>query len=127
MNEMDDNQIAPAVERIREEASERDWASLLARAVDDVTRIVHSEFRLLVAGMKTVLDEGIDRILAFIAIGVLMMIGAVCLIAAIIMFLREFVGLPWWQSFGVTAIAMFAVAIAIRAATSRRRATPALT
>src|SRR5579863_10186327 len=94
---MPENQIIRRNDRISvESAAAADWASLVARAVDDITRIVHSEFRLLVAGMQTVLDEGIDRVLGFVATGVLIMAGALCMLAAIIMFLHEFVMLPWW-------------------------------
>jgi Putative Actinobacterial Holin-X, holin superfamily III len=124
---MADNQLTPADERIRTEARDTDWTGLLARVVDDMTRIVHSEFRLLSASMKGALDEEIDRIFAFVATGVLMMVGALCLIAAIIMFLHEFVQLPWWQSFGITGVAMFAIAIVTRAAASRRPPPPAIT
>ncbi len=124
---MAENQLTLANERIRTEARDTDWTGLLARVVDDMTRIVHSEFRLLSANMKGALDEEIDRIFAFVATGVLMMVGALCLIAAIIMFLHEFVQLPWWQSFGITGVAMFAIAIATRAATSRRPSPPAIT
>jgi hypothetical protein len=125
---MPENQIIRRNDRISvESAAAADWASLVARAVDDITRIVHSEFRLLVAGMQTVLDEGIDRVLGFVATGVLIMAGALCMLAAIIMFLHEFVMLPWWQSFGITALLMFGIAIAVRAATMRRPAPPAIT
>ena len=124
---MAENQLTPGNDRIRSEAREGDWASLFTRAVDDLTRIVHSEFRLLVAGMKSVLDEEIDRVLAFVATGVLMMVGALCMLTAIIMFLHEFLLLPWWQSFGITSLAMFAIAIAIRGLASRRPAPPAIT
>jgi len=124
---MAENQLTPGDDRIRTVARDDDWTSLFARAVDDLTRIVHSEFRLLVAGMKTVLDEEIDRVLAFLVTGVLMMVGALCMIAAIIMFLHEFLLLPWWQSFGITALAMFAIAVVIRAMASRRPASPAIT
>ncbi len=124
---MAENQLTPSGDRIRTEPRDDDWTSLFARAVDDLTRIVHSEFRLLVAGMKAVLDEEIDRVLAFMVTGVLMMVGALCMIAALIMFLHEFLLLPWWQSFGITALAMFAIAIVIRATASRRPAPPAIT
>ena len=117
---MAENQLIPR-NRLDDEARGTDWSSLLARAVDDVTRIMHSEFRLLSAGIKTALDEEIDRVLAFVATGALMMGGAICLLAAIIMFLHEFAMLPWWQSFGITALLLFATAIALSAVASSRR------
>ncbi len=125
---MPENQLIRRSDRIApDSAAAADWASLVARAVDDITRIVHSEFRLLVAGMQTVLDEGIDRVLGFVATGVLLMAGGFCMLAAIIMFLHEFAMRPWWQSFGLTALLMFGIAIAVRAATTRRTVPPAIT
>lgn len=124
---MAENQLTPGSDRIRSEAREEDWTSLFARAVDDLTRIVHSEFRLLVAGIKGVMDEEIDRVLAFVVSGVLIFAGALCLLAAIIMFLHEFLQLPWWQSLGITAIAMFVIAFALRSFASRRFSPPAIT
>jgi len=62
-------------ERVQAEARDTDWATLIGRAVDDMTRIVHSEFRLLSASMKTVLDQEIDRVLTFVASFMLMEIG----------------------------------------------------
>jgi hypothetical protein len=117
---MAENQLAPKNDRIRTEAREADWSSLLARAIDDMTRIVHSELRLLSASMKTMLGEEIDRVFAFLATGVLMVGGAICGLAAAILFLHEYAKLPWWQSFGITGLALFAIAIAVGAfATSR--------
>ena len=119
---MAENQLIPN-DRLDAEARETDWTSLLARAVDDITRIMHSEFRLLSASMKTALDEEIDRVLAFVATGALIMVGAICMLAGIIMFLHEYAMLPWWQSYGITALLLFATAIALSAfANSRRKA-----
>jgi hypothetical protein len=145
---MAENELIPSDDRIRSEAREADWSSLLARAVDDLTRLAHSEIRLLVAELKTVAHEELadlkvgvhaevaelktvlhqetDRVLAFIAAGVLMMVGAGCILAAAIQFFHEFVMLPWWQSFGIVGLALFAIAIAFPGFASRRRKTPAM-
>ena len=53
--------------------------------------------------------------------------GAICLLAAIIMFLHEFLLLPWWESFGITALGLFAVAIAVGAFASARPKPPEIT
>lgn len=124
---MAENQLIHRNDRIRTEAREADWASLLARAIDDMTRIVHSELRLLTAGMRTVLDEEIDRVLAFVATGVLTVGGAICVLAAAILFLHEYAMLPWWQSFGITGLVLFAIAIALGAFATSRRQTRAIT
>lgn len=114
-------------DRIHTEARETDWSTLLTRAIDDITRIAQSEARLVTAGIRNALAEQIDRIFAFAATGALMAAGALCLIAAAIMFLHEFAMLPWWQSFGITALALFAVGIAIAMFASRRPRPPAIT
>jgi len=124
---MAENPLVHRSDRARTEARATDWASLLARAIDDLTRIAHSELKLLAASMKTALDEEVDRILAFIATGVMMLSGAICLLAAVIMFLHEFLALPWWQSFGITALILFAIAIAISALASSGKKPPAIT
>jgi len=123
---MAENQLIPSNDRIRAEARESDWASLLARAIDDMTRIVHSELRLFSANMKTVLAEETDRVLASIATGVLMASGAICLVAAAILFLHEYARLPWWQSFGVVGMALFAIAIGVGAFATSRSKTSAI-
>ena len=117
---MAENQLIPR-DRLEAEARDTDWSSLLARAVDDVTRIMHSEFRLLSAAMKTALSEEIDRVIAIVASGLLLSAGAICALAALILFLHEFAMLPWWQSFGATALLLFATAIALSAIMSSRR------
>jgi hypothetical protein len=111
-------------ERVQAEARDTDWATLIGRAVDDMTRIVHSEFRLLSASMKTVLDQEIDRVLTFVASFMLMAGGALCVLAAVILFLHEFAGLPWWQSFGITGLGLFAIAIAVGALAGSRPRIP---
>lgn len=111
-------------ERVQAEARDTDWATLIGRAVDDMTRIVHSEFRLLTASMKTVLDQEIDRVLTFVASFMLMAGGALCVLAAVILFLHEFAGLPWWQSFGITGLGLFAIAIAVGALAGSRPRIP---
>jgi hypothetical protein len=124
---MAENQLIHRNNRIRAEARDTDWATLIARAVDDITRIVDSEFRLLSASMKTVLDEEIDRVLAFVATGVLMVGGVICVLAAVIGFLHEYAMLPWWQSFGICGLTLFALAIALGAYAARRPRPPAIT
>lgn len=124
---MAENQLISRTDRLRAEARETDWGTLIARAVDDITRILHSEFRLLTASMKTVFDEEVDRVLAFVATGVLMVGGAICVLAAAILFLHEYAMLPWWQSFGITGLALFAIAIALGAFATSRPNPPAIT
>jgi hypothetical protein len=124
---MAESQLTPRNERVHLEARQTDWSSLLARAIDDMTRIVHSELKLLSVGIKAALDEEIDRVLALAVTGMLIVGGVICGLAALILFLHEFAMLPWWQSFGITALVLFAIAIALRAFAKSRARTPALT
>lgn len=99
----------------------------MARAIDDITRIMQSEIRLVTTSMRTILAEQTDRVLGFIASGVLMMFGMMCILAAMILFLHEYAMLPWWQSFGITGLLLFAIAIAVRAFATARPKTPIIT
>jgi hypothetical protein len=122
---MAENQLIHRQDRIQAEARDTDWATLIGRAVDDLTRIVHSELRLLSASMKIALDQEVDRVLAFVASFMLMAGGAICILAAVIFFLHEFARLPWWQSFGITGLGLFAIAIAVGAFAGSRPKPPA--
>ena len=124
---MAENQLVPRNDRVRAEARDADWGTLLGRAIDDITRIVHSELRLFSASMKSVLAEETDRVLAAIATGVLMAGGAICVLVAAILFLHEYARLPWWQSFGIVGMGLFAIAIAFGAFAASRSKTPAIT
>jgi hypothetical protein len=117
---MAENQLIQRNERIRVEARETDWGTLLGRAVDDLTRIVHSEAQLLTLSLKTLFDEEVDRVIAFIITGTLMAGGGICLLAAAILFLHEFAMLPWWASFGAVGLALFAIAILVGSFASSR-------
>jgi len=123
---MAENQLIPRSERVRAEARDTDWATLIGRAVDDLTRIMHSEGQLLVAGVRGALSEGIDRVVALVATGVAMAAGAMCMLAAAILFLHEYLMLPWWQSCGIVGLALFAISLALGAFATSRPKTSAL-
>ena len=119
---MAERQLIRNYESVRAEARDADWSTLVARAVDDTTRIMQSEGRLLIAGIRTVVGEGIDRVVALAMTGMLAGTGAVCLLAAAILFLHEYLMLPWWGSFGIVGLVLFAIAIPLAAfGTSRPR------
>ena len=122
---MAEHQLISRSDRVRAEARDTDWATLIARAVDDMTRIMHSEGQLVIAGMRSAWGESIDRIVALAMTGVMMAAAGTCFLAALILFLHEFMLLPWWQSFGITGLALFAIAIAVGAFATSRPKTPA--
>jgi len=123
---MAENQLFPRSEK-PSDGDQPDWTTLLARAIDDITRIMQSEIRLVTNSMKTILAEQTDRVLGFIASGVLMVFGMMCILAATILFLHEYAMLPWWQSFGIAGLALFVIAIAVQAFTAPRSKTSAIT
>ena len=122
---MTENHLSPKDVPVGTDAREADWATLFGRAIDDVAQIVQSEAHLLTAGMRTVLAEQIDRIFTLVAISALLAVGAVCLVAAAVLLQREFFLLSWWQSFGITALALFAIGIGFAAFATIRRKSPA--
>jgi hypothetical protein len=124
---MAEHQLIPRQDRIQAEARDTDWATLVARAVDDLTRILQSEGRLVVAGIRTVLNEEIERLFAFIATSVLMAGGGTCILAAAILFLHEFVLLAWWASFGIVGLALFGIGVALGAFATSSPKPPPLT
>ena len=121
---MAENQIIHRTDRIRVEAHETDWGTLLGRAVDDLTRIVHSEAQLVTLSLRTLFDEEVDRVLAFAVTGVLIAAGGLCALAAAILFLHEYALLAWWQSFGIVGLVLFAIAIGVGAFASSKPRPP---
>jgi len=124
---MAEHQLVHNSDRVQAEARDNDWSTLIARAVDDMARILQSEGRLIVAGISTVLNEEIDRVVALVATGLLMAGGASCVLVAVILFLHEFARLPWWQSFGIVGLGLFGIAIALGAFATSRPGTTVMT
>jgi hypothetical protein len=82
--------------------SEAHWPELVSRAVSDLSRIVHAEFRLAELGIKSLIEQEIDRALKVaIALGFLLC-AAVCMISAAVIGLHAWLGI-WWAAFGVAA------------------------
>jgi len=103
---------------------DRDWSTLAAKAIDDLTRIVQSEIRLLETTLKMVLQSEIDHALAILVAAAVLMSGAACLIGASILLLHQW--LPWWQSFGISGVVLLIVSAMIRAIAKERRQIPDL-
>src|SRR5438309_3954120 len=90
-----------------------DWTALAARMIDDVARIVHAEIGLFEAALAAQAERfTIDLVLA-----ALLVCGAMCMIAAMILLLRLWV--PWWAAFALTGAASMIAAILLRQETSR--------
>ena len=77
----------------------QDWPTLVGRAVDDVTRILQSEARMLQTSMGAALETRLASAIATLTIVAVMIGGAVCIVCAAILLLHQW--LPLWQSFGI--------------------------
>ena len=78
------------------------WPELVSRAVNDLSRIVHAEFRLAELGVKNLIEEEVDRALkVVIALGFLLC-AAVCAVSAAIVGIHALLGL-WWAAFAIVA------------------------
>ncbi|MBV8054916.1 MAG: phage holin family protein [Deltaproteobacteria bacterium] len=86
----------------RSHGSEAQWPELVSRAVNDLSRIVHAEFRLAELGIKSLIEQEIDRALKImIALGFLLC-AAVCTVSAAIVGLHTILGL-WWAALAIVA------------------------
>jgi hypothetical protein len=78
------------------------WPELVSRAVNDLSRIVRAEIRLAELGMKSLIEQEIDRLLKVaVAMGFLLS-AAICAVAAAIIGLYALLGL-WWAAFAIVA------------------------
>lgn len=86
----------------RSHSSDAQWSELVSRAVNDLSRIVHAEIRLAELGIKSLIEQEIDRSLKVaIAFGFLLC-AVVCTVGAALIGLHAWLGL-WWAAFGIVA------------------------
>ena len=88
----------------------QDWPTLVGRAVDDVTRILQSEARMLETSMGAALETRLASAIATLTVVAVMICGGVCIVCAGILLLHEW--LPLWQAFGIAGIGILLVGIA---------------
>ncbi len=93
----------------------QDWPTLVGRAVDDVTRILQSEARILQTNMGAALETRLASAIATLTIVAVMISGAVCIVCAAILLLHQW--LPLWQSFGIVGGGILLVGLAAYAIT----------
>ena len=100
-----------------------DWATLVAQAVDDISRILHSEADLLQINLGAAVRAQIDYALATFAMVAAFICATICALAGLILFLHHsflrWHGFPWWQALAVGGFLMFVVGIAIRRVAAR--------
>ena len=94
-------------------AIHEDWSTLIARAADDVSRIIQSEIHLFETTFRSALEGQINYALAGLAMVAVMICGTLCALAALILWAHQW--LQWLQSCAIGAFTMLAVAGVIRA------------
>ncbi|HVB79037.1 MAG TPA: phage holin family protein [Candidatus Binataceae bacterium] len=85
-----------------------DWSTLIARAADNVSRIVQSEIYLFENRFRSALEGQIYYALAGLAMVAVMICGVLCALAALVVYAHQWV--QWWEAFAIGAFIMLAVA-----------------
>jgi hypothetical protein len=87
----------------------QDWPDLIGRAVDDISRILHSEADILQTRLGDSIRAGLNRSTEVVALLVLFLWSVGCLLLSVILFLHLW--LPLWFAFGVVGLCTISVAI----------------
>jgi uncharacterized membrane protein YqjE len=90
---------------------EPDWATLAARAIDDVARMVQAEIHLAEASFRASLKESLVDAFMMLAVAGFIAAAAICLLAALVILLHHWV--EWWLAFALTACASAAIGAAV--------------
>jgi Putative Actinobacterial Holin-X, holin superfamily III len=88
-----------------------EWSELLARVLDDMTRVADLEARLLEVQLVNALDAALDRALHQWVSGLLLLIGGLCLLSALIVLLGKW--LPLWQALALGGAAAIIAGLAV--------------
>jgi Putative Actinobacterial Holin-X, holin superfamily III len=86
-----------------------EWPTLLGRMVDDLSRIVQTEFRLFEANLAGLLSSTVDRAISGMLMVAASVAGGACLLVALILLLHHW--LEWWQAVGVVGLVMVLLAL----------------
>ena len=87
----------------------QDWPTLIGRAVDDVSRILHSEAEILQTRLGDSIRSGLHHSAEVVALLALFLWSIGCLLLGVILFLHLW--LPLWFAFGVVGLCTISVAI----------------
>ena len=87
----------------------QDWPTLVSRAVDDVTRILESEARMLETSVGATLETRLASAIATLTVIAVMLCGGVCILCAAILLIHKW--LPLWQAFGIAGVGILIVGI----------------
>lgn len=109
----EDNSLQPA--------SPPDWATLAARFLEDLSKMMQAEIRLAELGLRSALQSQVDQLLAMLAVAGLLFCAVFCILAAVVLLLHHW--MEWWAAFALTAVLASIIAISVRAATSHGSST----
>ena len=89
------------------------WPTLLSRMLEDLSRVIQLELQLLEAkiapALTTMADQAIAGLIAGLVILSAGVMAGVCLLAALILLLHQWI--PWWQCFGIGGLVAIACAL----------------
>ena len=99
----------PPLTSDRTSADYPDWATLVDRALDNVSRILRSEIHMLQTSVEAALEAQMRNVAMQLTSIIAMVCGAICILCALILLLHQW--LPWWQSFGIAGLVALAAGI----------------
>ena len=87
-----------------------DWPALVTRIIDDLTRIIQTEIGLFHAGLEPIVSSAIDRLVIGMAALVALVLGAICLLGALTVYLHYQLG--WAAALAVAGAASVVAGLA---------------
>jgi len=88
-----------------------EWTTLVARAIDDVARMVQAEIHLAEASIRSSLKESINDAFAMLAVAGFLAAAGICILAALILLLHRWV--EWWLALAVTGCSSAIIGAAV--------------
>ncbi len=101
------NNVGP----VRDEQRVDDWSTLLGKLIDDCTRILRGEARLLGATIALKIDSLVVRSVRLMILAAMALAGLSCLLAATILILHKWLEL--WAAFGVVGAALLFIVLVV--------------
>jgi hypothetical protein len=105
---------------VRMEHAPDDWGTLLGKLLDDFTRVLQAEIKLLGATIEPAFDTALVRGLNRLILAAMGLCGLLCTMAATVLLLHKW--LEWWQAFGATGIGIIVVVLICSLVSSDRSA-----
>jgi putative superfamily III holin-X len=87
------------------------WPTLLSRAVDDVSRVIHAEMRLFEAHLAASAESLVENASVALIVLATFIIAEICIVTAAILLLHQW--LPWWLSLGLAGTTIFAAGLVL--------------